>query len=251
MGSSAVKGQLNATIDFIGGVIVSFLMRYRLLTMFILWSINPSIGQDTEKIILVSQEADEPPAKPGPAGYSITFEIKSDEDFVATHINRDNKRRKLSEVAKIEKRRIDQVSEWDAAEKVDFTLLDLGIDRKMIALAAEHSDHKLTFALPDEIVLDVDSFQFCQNYKMTKSLSTEGEAISIRMLAKARPTAQFTCHANDIETGEFKLKEYILFYSILNERIRDEFPHFNFFSKERLAEVVVYYQKTVECEGCR
>lgn len=84
---------------------------------------------------------------------------------------------------------------------------------------------------------------------MTKSLSTGGEAISIRMLAKALPTAQFTFHANDIGAGEFKLKEYIFCYTILNDRVPDEFPNFNFFSKEKLAEIVVYYQKTVECEG--
>ena len=116
-------------------------------------------------------------------------------------------------------------------------------------MAAANSDHKLTFELPDEIVLDVDSFQFCQNYKMIRSLSIGGETIGLAMIAKARPTGQFTFHANHIGTGVLKLKEYIFCYSILNERIPDEFPHFNFFSKEKLADIVVYYQKTVECEG--
>ena len=224
-------------------------MRYGLLTMLILWTINPSIGQDTEKIVLVSQETDEPPSKPGPAEYTMTFEINSDEDFIATHIKRNNTRRKLSEVPKIEKERIDRIDEWDNLKKVNFTMLDLGIDRKTIELAAEKDNHKLNFKLPDEIVLVVDSFRFCQNYKMAKSVSTGKEAISVMMLPKSQPTVQFTFNSNDIGTGEFKLKEYILCYTLLNDRIPDEFPHFNFFSKQKLAEIVVYYQKTVECEG--
>lgn len=224
-------------------------MRFVLLTILSLWSIYPSLGQGIEKILLVSDEGDEPPTKPGPSKYIMVFEIDSDKDFVATHIRRDNKRRKLSEVAKIERQRIDKVRGWEAAKKLNFTTLDLGIDRRTIASAAEHSDHKLTFELPDEILLDVDSFQFCQNYKMTKSVATGGEVINITMLAKSQPTAQFTFQSNDIGTGELKLKEYIFCYSILNGRIPDEFPHFSLFSRGKLADIVVYYQKTVECEG--
>jgi hypothetical protein len=49
--------------------------------------------------------------------------------------------------------------------------------------------------------------------------------------------------------GPFNLKKYIFSYAILNGRIPDEFPHFNFFSAQNLADIVIYYQKTVECEG--
>ena len=80
-------------------------------------------------------------------------------------------------------------------------------------------------------------------------MSTGGEMISVMMLAKSRPTAQFTFHPNDIGTCEFNLKEYIFCYTILNDRIPAEFRHFDFFSREKLAEIVVYYQATVECEG--
>jgi hypothetical protein len=136
-------------------------MRSALLTVITLWSIHPSLGQGIEKILVVSQAGDEPPTKPAPAKYTMAFEINPDEDFIATQFKRDNKRCKLSEAAKIEKRRIEQVGEWNAVKKVDFTPLDVGIDRKMIASAIENSDHKINFGLPDEIVLDVDSFHFC------------------------------------------------------------------------------------------
>lgn len=212
-------------------------MRYGLLTMLVFWTIYPSLGQDIEKIFLVSREADEPPTKPGPAEYIMTFEINSDEDFMATTIPRDNKRRKLSQVAKIEKQRVDKVRDWEAVNKVDFTTLDLGIDRRAIELAAENSIHKLDFEPPDEIVLDVDSFQFCQNYGVTTSVATGGEMISVTLLGKSRPTAPFAFHSNDIGTGEFKLKEYIFCYTMLNDRIPDEFPHFSLFSKEKLADI--------------
>jgi len=224
-------------------------MRFALLTILTFWSIHPSLGQGIEKILLVSEKADEPPAMPGPSKFTMAFEINSDGDFIATQIKRDNKRRELSEVAKIENERIDKIAEWHNVKKVNFTMLDLGIDRKTIELAAEKGNHKLNFKLPDEIVLDVDSFRFCQNYKMTKSVSTGGEAISVMMLAQSKPTVQFIFSSNDIGAGEFKLKDYIFCYSILNGRISEEFPHFNFFSKEKLAEIIIYYQKIVECEG--
>lgn len=224
-------------------------MRYGVLTILALWTIHPSLGQDIKKIVLVSQESDEPPTKPTPAKYSITFELSSDEHYIATHIKMHQKKRKLPEVAKIEKERIDRIDEWDSVKKVNLTMLDLGIDPKTIESVAENSNHKLNFELPDETVLDVDSFQFCQDYKMTKCVSTGGEMISLTLLGKLRPTTRFTFESNDIGEGEFTLKEYISCYTILNDRIPDEFPHFSFFSKEKLAEVVVYYQKTVECEG--
>jgi len=127
------------------------LMRFALLTIVTLWSINPSLGQGIEKILLVSQEGDEPPTKTGPAKYTMVFEINSDEDFIATQLKRDNKRRKLSEVAKIEKERIEKIGDWDKVKKVNFTMLDLGIDRKTIELAAEDSNHKLNFELPSSL----------------------------------------------------------------------------------------------------
>src|SRR5690606_12150899 len=110
-------------------------MRYGLFIVFTIWSIHPSFGQDIEEILLVSQDSDEPPTKPGPAKYDMAFEINSDGDFIATQIKKDNKRRKLSQVAKIEKERISKIGEWDNVKKVNFTMLDLGIDRKAIELA--------------------------------------------------------------------------------------------------------------------
>ena len=79
--------------------------------------------------------------KPEPVEYAMIFEINSDEDFIPTHIKRDKKKWKLREVAKIEKGRIDRIGEWDNVNKVNFTMLDLSIDRKTIESAAENSNH--------------------------------------------------------------------------------------------------------------
>jgi hypothetical protein len=224
-------------------------MKLALLTILPLCAINPCRGQNIGKIVVVSEMSDEPPTKQGQPKHTIEYELNTNGDFVATNVKKDNIRGGLSDIKTIEAKRINKIRHWEDIKKAKFTVLDLGIDRNTIELASENSNHRLNFGLPDEIVLDVDSLHFCQNYKMTKSMSTGGERISVTMLAKSRPTAQFTFHSNDIGTGEFKLKEYIFCYAILNDRIPDEFPHFNFFSKERLAEVVVYYQKTLECEG--
>ena len=224
-------------------------MKYGLLTILILWTINPCLAQGIEKIVIVSQKADEPPTKPGPAEYRIEYKINSDGDFIATDVKKDSKKRRLSEIKKIEGQRIKKIQHWENSKKVNFTILDLSIDRETLEFEAQKSNYRLNFPIPGEFVLNVDSFKFCQNYIMTKSTSTGGERISVTMRSKSTPTAQFFFYANDIGRGEFKLKEYIFGYAILNDRIPDEFPHFNFFSKEKLAEIVVYYQKTVECEG--
>jgi hypothetical protein len=125
------------------------------------------------------------------AEYRIEYKINSDGDFIVAHLEKDNKRRKLREIEEIEKERIDNIRGWETLKKLKFTLLDLSIDQRTIELAAQNSNYKLNFALPDEIVLDVDSFDFCQNYKMTKSISTGGEKITVTMLSKSLPTAEF------------------------------------------------------------
>lgn len=224
-------------------------MKFGLLSILTLCAIIPCFGQQVEKIVIIVQETNEPPTKPRPVEYRIEYKIDADGDFIVGHFRKGIKRSKLTVIEAIERERINKISNWEALKKMDFTLPDLGIDRRTIALAVENSDHKLNFELPDEIVLDVDSFHFCQNSKMTKSISTGGETMSVTMLAKPRPMAQFTFHSNDIGTGQFNLKDYIVCYAVLNDRVPVEFPHLNFFSKEKLAEVVVYYQKTVECEG--
>jgi hypothetical protein len=112
--------------------------------MLTLWTTNPCNGQDVEKIVDISREADEPPTKPGPAEYTMAMKLIPTKDFVATQIRRENRKSKLSEVAKIEKQRIDRIGEWDAVKKVDFTMLDLGIDRKTIESAARTAIINLT-----------------------------------------------------------------------------------------------------------
>jgi hypothetical protein len=224
-------------------------MRFRLLIIFTVWSIHPSLGQDIEKILVVWQEGDEPPTKPRPPKYTMAFEINSDGNFVATDMRKDNRRRKLRENMTIEGPRVNKVEHWEDTKEANFTLQDLGIERGSLGLDTQKSNYQLNFPIPHEIILNVDSFTFCQKYKMTKSVSTGGPEIIVTTVRKSTPTTQVVSHSYHIGRSELNLKEYILCYTILSERIPDEFPHFDFFSKEKLAEVVFYYQKTVECEG--
>ena len=60
---------------------------------------------------------------------------------------------------------------------------------------------------------------------------------------------EFIFDSNDIGEGNFNLGDYILCYTLLADKIPNEVPSYGFFSKSKFTDIVLCYQKTVECEG--
>jgi hypothetical protein len=54
---------------------------------------------------------------------------------------------------------------------------------------------------------------------------------------------------DNIKDEHFNLQDYILSYVLLADKIPDEIPSYGFFSRSKFMDIIMYYQKTVECEG--
>ena len=224
----------------------SLLMKFSLLIIFTLLTI-PSVGQDIEKIIFTSQQADEPPTKRGRPKYKIEFRRQLSGDLATSDYYENKKRKKLYKGLTIEKERLERVKIWQTTDKRIFTQSEIAVD--VTTLKTGTNNHKLNFYIPTKFIVKVDSFQFCQNYKMTKTISTGGETITVTWVNDLGQKHEFIFDSNDIGEGKVNIKDYLFSYALLSDKIPSEIPYHDFFSQEKLTDILLYYQETVECEG--
>ena len=225
----------------------SLLMKYGLLIILTLTTIFQSVGQDIEVIALTTQQADEPPTTQGRTLYSIEFKKQLNGELTTSTYYENADKQKLKDAITIDKERINKVETWRATDKKTFTQLDLGLN--VMTLKNRTSNYKLNFEIPDDFSVSVDSFQLCQEYKMTKSISTGGEIIVVTLIYKSGLKDEFAFDSNDIGSGQFNLKNYVYCYTLLKDKIPSEIRNYDFFTSDKLADILLYYQKTVECEG--
>lgn len=221
-------------------------MKYGLTIILTIWLITPSIGQ-LKEVIFFSQQADEPPTRQGRPTYSIRFKLTESGDFVASDYYENRTRRKLKSKATIDKATVEKALEWRRTNKNHFTPLELGFD--VGSLRARKSEYKLNFDIPSDLVVKVDSFHFCQAQKMMESFSTGGQLVTVSLTFPSVTDRDYTFRSDDIENGDFDIRNYIVFYILLGDKIPNEIPNYSFFSRDRFLDIMLYYQKTVECEG--
>ncbi len=221
-------------------------MKYILLTILTVLTF-PSVGQEIDKVIFTSQQADEPPTKQGRPKYSIEFKRLASDELSTSDFYDGKKKKRLNDKVTIDKNRTEKITEWKKQDKRTFTQSDLDLD--ITTLKTQTNNHKLNFDLPSDLIVSVDSFQFCQTYKMAKSISTGGETLTVTLIYKDGQKKEFVFDSNDIGGGNFNLRDYILCYTLLADKIPNEVPSYGFFSKSKFTDIVLYYQKTVECEG--
>jgi hypothetical protein len=207
----------------------------------------PSIGQEIDKVIFTSQQTDEPPTKQRRPKYSIEFKRLASNELSTFDFYDGKRKRKLNDKLTIDEDRTKKITEWEKQDKRTFTQSDLGLD--IATLRTQPNNHKLNFDLPTDLIVSVDSFQFCQTYKMTKSTSTGGETLTVTLIYSDDQKKEFIFDLNDTEEVDFNLRDYIRCYALLADKIPNEVPSYGFFSKSKFTEIVLYYQKTVECEG--
>ena len=140
----------------------------------------PTVGQEIDKVIFTSKQADEPPTKQGRPKYSIEFKRLASDELSTSDFYYDKRKKRLNDKVTIDKDRAEKVTEWKKQNKRTFTQSDLGLD--ITTLKTQTNNHKLNFDLPTDLVVSVDSFQFCQTYKMTKSISTGGETLTVTLI---------------------------------------------------------------------
>lgn len=221
-------------------------MKHKLVIILLLFNVIPSIGQDIDKIIFTSQQADEPPTKQDRLKYQIEFTKQKNGDLLASNYFENRKGIKLKSELIITRKQLETLRQWMNEGKNRFTLLELGLD---IAALKAHANGQLNFEFPTNLVVEVDSFQFCQNYKLTKMISTGGEITTVTLIGNAGQRKEISFDSGDIGGGQFKLKDYTLCYNLFKDKVPSDIPGYTFFSKSKMMDIIVYYQKTVECEG--
>jgi hypothetical protein len=222
-------------------------MKHLQLIILTFLLITPGIGQNIEKIIFTSQRADEPPTKQGMPKYTIEFIREVNGDLVTFYYKEDKKRKKLSDKIVIDKKRVERTTHWKAIDKKDFTPTELEIDHTSLKSGLERS--QLSFGIPTDFTVSVDSFQYCQNFKMTKILATGGETITVTLVNSLGQKSNYVFNSNDIGQGNFDLQNYLFCSTLLKDKIPSVIPNNDFFSEEMLRDILLSYQKTVECEG--
>lgn len=119
-------------------------MKYLLLIILTILTF-PSVGQEVEKIIFTSQQADEPPTKQGRPKYAIEFSRQANGDFIAYDFAVDKKKKKLKDKIIIEKERIEQITSWRNLNKKTFSQSDLKLD---LSDLTRQNSYKLNFDIP-------------------------------------------------------------------------------------------------------
>ncbi len=221
-------------------------MKYLVLIILTILTF-PSAGQEIVKIIFTSQQADEPPTIQGRPKYTMEFNRQASGEFMASDVSVGKKKKKLENRATIDSERIKKITAWRNLNKVTFSQSDLGLETA--TLKSKTNKYKLTFDIPSDLVVKIDSFQFCQMYQMTSTISTGGETFAVTLIEKGGQMQEIVFNSNDIGKKTFNLRDYILSYTLFADNIPNEVPSYGFFSKETFIDIILYYQKTVECEG--
>jgi hypothetical protein len=219
-------------------------MKHLLLTILTILTF-PSIGQEIEKIIFTSQEADEPPTKQGRSKYSIEFSRQLSGEFMASDFSVDKRKKKLKDKVTIEKERIEKITDWRNLNKKTFSQSDLELD---ISNLTRQNNYKLNFDIPFNLTVQVDSFRFCKTYDNIKTVLLGGEYYTVTLVYRLGQKQEFIFDSN-VKGDHFNLQDYIFCYQLLTDRIPKEIPDYGFFSKNKFTDVILYYQKTVECEA--
>jgi hypothetical protein len=202
-----------------------------------------SFGQEIAKVIFTSQQADEPPTKQGRPKFTIEFIRQESGELIASNIYEDKRKRKLKGKVTIDKEQVEKITKWKIQDKRIFTQSDLGLD---ISDLKQQIIYKLNFDIPLDLTVNVDSFRLCKSYDNIKTISLGGETFIITLMYKSEQKQEFTFEDNIKD--HFNLQDYILCYKLLEDKIPNEMPSYGFFSQSNFMDIVLYYQKTVECE---
>lgn len=196
-----------------------------------------------------SQGYDEPPTKQGKPLLTVEYMKDASGNYTATHYYENKKKRKLETPRTIEKERIEIIEGWRTSDLKTFKTSDLGLNDELIRKKAQDKDFKITFGLPDNLLLETDSFNLCQRWKMTKSHSTGGHKLKVSIVFVNGDTEKFEFGSNDLGMGLFNLRGYFYSYQLLLDRIPNQIYQYSFFTVDNLTDLILTYFKTVECEG--
>ncbi len=217
------------------------------LGLFLLLCETMAFGQTIQRITLEMQQDNEPPTIPGPALYRIDFQKSATGDFVATHYFENRKKKKLTTQVVLEKDRVATVFQWIQQNQKEFPLSAMNITRAELLERSKSQD--LHFEIPNDLLLRVDSFAFCQDYRTRVRMATGGSWLKYALMDDLGKEVSFEIEESTIETKNFNLQHYLFGYFLLNGKVPAAFSNLDLFLKSVTLDVLMDYFRILECEG--
>lgn len=219
-------------------------MVYRLLSIVaLLWSF-PSSGQEIQTIIVHADDASGTKAE---TIGEIEFRKGKDGNFNANKYRIRNKQKRVKRKLTISRESVEKINGWK--KRTGFTLTDLATEFSMELDSLTPPPGYLDFEISTEKMIKIDSFSFCQAYNHPRSLNDAPRyRMTVTLIDAANSRESYEFDTYKMETRKIDLRDYLICFQILNDKLPRDFNYLNFFTKKRFAYRIWYVLKTIECE---
>lgn len=219
------------------------------LTLMVLIMAPSAICQHIEQVTVIVQQHDEPPTKKGRRDqFTIQYKRGNEGDLEAKTYSQERKTIALHKNVAISPSARATVEEWLNTNKKSFPISSFHADESMIRKRQSDPEFALIYELPGQILINTDSFNFCQPHLMRRAMVIGGVRIDVQLLINGE-LKTFHFDSSDERAGNFDLHGYLLCYRLLNDALPDDFPATEYFSTQKMTDVVLQYYKVIECEG--
>lgn len=203
-----------------------------------------STGQEIETIVVYADNASGVNAK---VIGRIEFRKDKTGNFVARNFRINNKQRRTNPKLIIDSKNVTKMYEWKT--KNEFTLTELAAGYSMTIDSLTPQKGYTSFEIGSDKAIKIDSFMFCQTYSRTGRIDDIPRyRMTVTLLGAGDYKEIYEFDSNDIEMRRINLRDYLMCFQILNDKLPGDFKYFNLFTKERFARKIWYALKTVECE---
>lgn len=202
-------------------------MRHFLASFILLCCFSELRSQTFNIIEITARQHDEPPSKEGRPAHQLTFKLEGDELALSSYnIANSPVSTNTFTVSRI---LIDSLSEL------------LNNPRTNFILRREVAGEQL-----QPIEIDIDSMKYCKSFSQTRTLSTGGTSLTIRVKNGTKELWEFELDSS--EPDNFDFQKYLTVYPVLQNNLPDNLPGANFFDDVYLMMKVSEYLETINCE---
>lgn len=207
------------------------------------------MGQEIQKIIVTGQYFDEPPTKQGTLQHKIELKRNGKGDLISHSYWIGNKKKKLNDKITIESDRLERVMHWIDSNKRTFRLEEIHLDYKALNEQVTNSEYKPHFTIKSDYLINLDSFNICQQYNFKRSNSTGGYSMTIVMTDKSDRFYIYGFDSDDIGLNNLKFFDYLICYELLHDKLPTNFSGREHFGKIKMITNTLFVITTTECEN--
>jgi hypothetical protein len=200
----------------------------------------PSFSQELNEIKIKMEWAH------SPSSYEIIYEKDRKNNLSSKRILINGLKKKLPHRFIIENHLIKKFHDWKDSDKYNFSLSDINLS--YIEIISNNFNYNLVNKLDENLIINIDTFNFCQNNILGKSMISVGYYYQILFSYNKGEIVEYKFSSNDFHQNTFNLRNYIYLSSLLRNNLPSELPNSDFFSSNSLIQTIYLYLKTIECE---